>query len=147
MMLMTDWLNTTFDLIVATVAAMAAVAIGGWAVFHAVRQTFWWPKASARVLRYWITRRGDEPAGQPFFHPPVRFETENGRSVTAISSWGSWRRPWPIGHIVSVRYNPNIPRRAEITCTANVWGLPLTIAGLLAISALVMALRGCVRSP
>jgi hypothetical protein len=143
---MIDWLDTTFDVIAVTLFAMAAVALGGWAVFHAVRQTFWWPKASARILRYWITRSGDEPEGQPFFHPVVRFETEDGCLVTTISSWGSWRRPWPIGHIVSVRYHPNNPRRAEVTCIANVWGIPLTVVGLLAILALIMALRGYLRS-
>jgi hypothetical protein len=144
---MTAWLDTTFDVIAVAVFGMAALAVGGWAVFHAVRQTFWWPKASARILRYWITRSSDEPEGQRFFHPVVRFETEDGRSVTTISSWGSWRRPWPIGHIVSVHYDPINPRRAEVTCIANVWGIPLTVMGLLAILALIMALRRYLQSP
>jgi hypothetical protein len=86
----------------------------------------------AVILRHWIARSDDEPNGQRFFHPVVRFETEDGSKVISISNWGSWRKPGAVGSVVQVRYNPSNPRWAEINCVANVWGIPLTVLGLLA---------------
>ena len=142
-----DWLLTAFTVIVATIVGVVMVGVGGWAAYHAVRLTFWWPKTSARIVRYWITRSEDKPDGQRFYHPVVKFETADGRAVVAISSWGSWRRPWPVGRLVSVHYNPTNPRWAEIRCFANVWGIPLTLLGLTAIIGLLMWFWDCVGCP
>lgn len=79
---------------------------------------------SASQSRIPVARSEDKPHGQRFFHPAVKFETADGRAVVTISSWGWWRRPWPVGHIVSVHYKPTNPRWAEIRCFANVCGMP-----------------------
>jgi len=142
-----DWLLTAFRAIVTTIVGVVIVGVGGWSAYHAVRLTFRWPKTSARIVRYWITRSEDKPNGQRFFHPVVKFQTADGRVVVAISSWGSWRRPWPVGRIVSVHYNPANPRWAEICCFANVWGMPLTFVGLIGIFGLLMWFSDCVRCP
>jgi len=136
-----DWLLAAFTAFVATIVGAAMLAAGGWSVYHAVRLTFWWPRASARIMRYWITRSEDKPRGQRFFHPMIKFETADGRPVVAISSWGSWRRPWPVGRLVCVHYNPTNPRWAEIRCFENAWGMPLIFVGLTAIFGLVMWFR------
>ena len=133
-----DWLLTIAAAIAAGIVGAAMLAVGGWSTFHAVRLTFWWPKASAQVVRYWITRSEDRSDGQRFFHPVIRFETADGRAVTTISSWGWWRRPWPVGHTVSVHYNPTNPWRAEIRCFANMWQMPLTFVGLAVVLGLVL---------
>ena len=133
-----DWLLTAASATLASIVGAAMLAVGGWSTFHAVRLTFWWPRASARIVRYWITRSEDQPDGQRFFHPVVRFETADGRAVITISSWGCWRRPWPVGHIVSVHYNPTNPRWAEIRCFANVWQMPLIFVGFAAVLGLVL---------
>ena len=133
-----DWLFAAFAAIVATIVGAVMLAVGVWSGYHAVKMTFWWPKASARIVRYWITRSEDKPDGQRFFHPVVKFETADGRPVVAISSWGSWRRPWPVGCIVSVHYNPTNPRWAEIRCFANLWQMPLIFVGFTALLGLVL---------
>lgn len=133
-----EWGLAAFTAIVGTMVGAVMLAVGGWSAFHAVRLTFWWPKTSAEIVRYWITRSEDKPNGQRFFHPVVKFETAGGRRVVAISSWGSWRRPWPVGRIVFVHYNPGNPSWAEIRCFASVWQMPLTFVGLTAILGLVL---------
>jgi len=141
-----DWLLTAFIAIFTAIVGVAMVGVGTWSAYHAVRVTFWWANASARIVRYWITRSEDKPDGQRFFHPVVTFETSDGRVVVAISSWGSWRRPWQVGRIVSVHYNPTNPRWAEIRCFANVWGMPLTFLGLTVIFGLLMWFSKCFRA-
>ena len=133
-----DWLFAAFGAIVTSIVGAVMLAVGVWSGFHAVKTTFWWPNASARIVRYWITRSEDKPNGQRFFHPVVRFETADGRPVAAISAWGSWRRPWPVGRIVSVHYDPTNPRRAEIRCFVNLWQMPLTFVGFTAVLGLVL---------
>jgi hypothetical protein len=137
-----DWLFAAFGAIVATIVGAVMLAVGVWLGFRAVKMTFkmtfWWPNASARIVRYWITRSEDKPNGQRFFHPVVEFETADGRPVVAISAWGSWRRPWPVGRIVSMHYNPTNPRRAEIRCFVNRWQMPLTFVGFTAVLGLVL---------
>ena len=133
---MTTWLDI-FGTIVGCVVAILFLAVGTWSVYHAFRLTFWWPKTSARIMRYWITRSEGKPHGQKFYHPVVRFEVAGGSRVTTISSWGSWRRKWPVGRTVIVHYNPANPRWAEIRCIASVWGIPLTMTGLVACFALI----------
>jgi hypothetical protein len=93
-----------------------------WSFYHAIRQTRFWPQASAVVLRYCIKRH----EGQAFFHPVLRFELPDSSSITTISNWGSWRRPWKNGDAVTVRYDPSNPRKAEIATFWVAWGLPLT---------------------
>jgi hypothetical protein len=133
-----DWLLTAAGAMLASIVGAAMLAVGGWSIYHAVRVAFWWPRVSARVVRYWITRSEDRPDGQRFFHPVVRFVTADGRAVITISSWGSWRRPWPVGQVVSVHYNRTNPRCAEIRCFANVWQMPLTFVGLAVVLGLVL---------
>lgn len=112
------------------IAGMALVGGAGWGTFHAVRQLLFWPYTRATIVRYWIRR--DSEGRQRFYFPVMRFCTDDGDGVTTISSWGSWRRPWPVGTGVVVRYNPRDPRWAEISCFANLWGIPLTCIALLA---------------
>jgi hypothetical protein len=133
-----DWLFAAFGAIVASIVGAVMLAVGVWSGFHAVKTTFWWPKASARIERYWITRSEDKPNGQRFFHPVVKFETAEGSPVVAISAWGSWRRPWPVGRIVSMHYDPTNPRRAEIRCFANLWQMPLTFVEFTAVLGFVL---------
>ena len=60
-----------FGAIAATIVGAVMLAVGVWSGFHAVKVTFWWPKASARIVRCWITRSEDKRSGQRFFHPVV----------------------------------------------------------------------------
>jgi len=123
-------------------------AVGVCSLFHALRQIWYWPKTTAHVVRYCIKRdkgpenKGPENKGpenaQPFYHPVLRFETIDGQPVTTISSCGWWRRPWPSGDIVRVRYNPHNPKWAEIDCFTNIWGMPVTFLGLSAVIGVVM---------
>jgi len=135
-----DWVFTS-------IVGVAMAGVGGWSAYKAVRFTFWWRKTPARIVRYWITRSEGKRDGQRFFHPVVTFATADGRAVVAISPWGSWRRPWPVGHVVPVHYNPTNPCRAEIHCFANTWGMPLTFLGLAAIIGLLLWFLNCTGCP
>lgn len=135
-----NWIFAAVTAVFAAIVGVVLVGVGCWSAYRAVRRTFWWPKASARIVRYWITRSEDKPDGQKFFHPVVKFDTADGRVAVAISSWGSWRRPWPVGHAVSVHYNPTNPARAEIHCFANMWGPLLTCVALLVFSLVLLGL-------
>jgi hypothetical protein len=117
-----DWGGFIF----VTVITTGIVAAGGWGAFHAVRQLLLWPKVTAKILRYSISRSEGEPDGQRFFHPVFRFTTTDGRQITTISSTGSWRRLWPADRAVQVRYSPTNPQWAEISCFTHLWTLPLT---------------------
>jgi hypothetical protein len=128
---MTTWLDA-FGSVLGIVVAIVLLPVGTWSVYHAFRLALWWPKTSARIVRYWITRSESKPHGQKFYHPVVRFEVADGSRVTTISSWGSWRRSWPVGTTVYVHYDPANPRRVEIRCIGSVWGIPLTVTGLVA---------------
>lgn len=93
----------------AAVVSIGFAVIGYWSTVHAVRQIFRWPKAPAEILRYWIVRSEDEPHGQRFFRPVLRFTTIDGGEFITISNSWHWRRPWPLGHVVLVRYRPDNP--------------------------------------
>ena len=110
--------------------------VGSWLLYHAVRQTLFWPKAAATMLRYCIKRSEGHPDGQPFYYAVLRFETRGGQTITTMSNCGSWRRPWERGSSVTVRYNPANPRWAELATFANVWAMPLVFL-VLAAGALV----------
>jgi hypothetical protein len=45
-----QWLDTAFAAIAGTALGVVALTIFGWSVFHAVRLTWRWAKASARVV-------------------------------------------------------------------------------------------------
>ena len=137
-----EWLFAVFGAIVATIVGAIMLAVGVWSGIRAVKVTFWWPRASARIVRYWITRSEEKPNGQRFFHPVVVFETADGRPVVAISAWGSWRRPWPVGRTVPVHYSPTNPRQVEIHCFVNLWQMPLTFVGLTAVLGLLLWFLG-----
>jgi hypothetical protein len=111
-------------------------SIGVWMAFHAVRVALYWPKASARIVRYSIRRYET----QPFYHAVVQFETANGQAVTTISNTGSWRRRWPTGSVISVKYHPENPRWIEIVSRSNLWGFgaPLYVLGFLLFMAFIM---------
>ena len=47
-----DWLLAAFGAIVAIIVGAVMLAVGVWSGFHAVKVTFGWPKASARIVRY-----------------------------------------------------------------------------------------------
>jgi hypothetical protein len=128
-----DQLSRGLDVLVAVLFGTLMPAATCWLFYHAIRQTLYWPKASAVVLRYCIKRN----EGQAFFHPVLRFELLD-RRITTISRWGSWRRPWRNGDAVTVRYDPSNPLRAEIQTFGVVWGLPLTCLTLTIVGALVM---------
>lgn len=117
-------------LIIFGAATFVLAGVGCLGVWHAVRQIFQWPKASAEVVRYWIVRREGEPNGQRFFRAVLRFTTIDGRVVTTISTHGHWRKRWAIGTVLKVRYDPRNPRWAEICCFADVWGISLVAFAL-----------------
>lgn len=106
------------------VAAIAFVG-GVWSTYHAIRVMFWWPVATAQILRYQIKRRIDQEGGQPFYHPVVRFETADGQQILTISYSGTWRRRWSAGQTVSLYYNPANPLWVEIGWF-DLWMMPLT---------------------
>ena len=121
-----EWFGAIFATIVATMMA----GVGCWGVFHAVNHLRHWPKVPARLVRYRITRNENRPMGQRFYYVVVRFEMPDGRTVTATSTSGYWRRRWPVGHTLHVRYNPENPRLVEVACFTDLWALPLTFLGL-----------------
>ena len=121
--LIVGWLGFT---ILSTVVA-GMIVVFAWSVFHSVRQIIRWPKAEARVLRYWIRRSEGKSDGQRFYFPVLKFQTNDDRIVTTISTHGSWRRPWPIGTNLPVRYDPKNPKWVEIASFASQWGLSLTL--------------------
>jgi magnesium-transporting ATPase (P-type) len=112
--------------LVTAVCMCGAICSIGYTLFIRRR----WPKVQAEVLRYRLTR-SDGEHGQPFFHPVFRFTTLDGQTVTGLSPWGSWRRPWPRGSRVTVRYCLSNPRRTEIECFANNWGIACTLVGII----------------
>ena len=117
----------TASLIVFTVVgALAALSLAGYSVY--VMAT--WPRADATVLRYYKNAGGEGV----FYHPVYMFSTLDGQTVIAISSWGSWRRPWARGAALRVAYCPANPRRTEVQCFANNWGISATIVGLVALA-------------
>ena len=105
---------------------MGGLAYAGYWIFVVLR----WPSAKATVLRYWKTR-GDEGT---HYCPVYRFQTQDGKTHTAISNWGSWRRPWERGAIVTVRYCPESPRRTEIQAPGNSLGIIFTLVALALLS-------------
>ncbi|MFN0021392.1 MAG: DUF3592 domain-containing protein [Pirellulaceae bacterium] len=113
---------SALPLFVATIFMLVALAYGGYCLFV----VFNWPRVSATILRY-QKRKGTEGI---FFHPVYRFPTMDGQTRVAISSWGSWRKPWARGETVTVRYCPTNPRRSEIQSFGNTWGFVLTFFAL-----------------
>lgn len=128
-------------MVISGTVALVLASLSMWFAIRTVRQLFTWPLASATILRYWITRSEGKPHGQQFFHPVFTFLTSDRSMITTISSWGSWRRVWPKGHQVLVRYDPTKPRCAEIQSFANLWGISLTLMALAAAVAFVGLLR------
>ena len=118
-------INTAILAVVTTVCSAGAAWSTGYQLF--VRRR--WPKVSAEIVRYRISR-SDGDRGQAFFHPAYRFTTLDGETKIGLSSWGWRRRPWPRGAKVFVRYNPDNPRRTEIQCFANEWGIASTLVAL-----------------
>lgn len=121
-----DW----FSAAVATSVGIFLIGVGVLLAGHALRQIAYWPKVSAVVLRYWITRSENKPNGQRFYHPVVRFKTVDGRDVTSIAPSGHWCKTWQNGDQLLVRYNPEQPRLVEIDTLWNLWGVPLLFIGL-----------------
>src|SRR5262245_28885768 len=120
------WSGVALTVFVGSIMA----AVGCWSLFHAIRQTFFWPKASASIVRYCVKRSEDRPNAQTFYHPVLRFEASGRGPITTISHWGLSWRPWKTGTTVEVHYNPAQPQWAEIASFAIVWGTPLTFLGL-----------------
>jgi hypothetical protein len=115
--------------------ASASVVLAGlrcWSVCHAVWQIRKWPKVPAKLVRYWIIRSD----GQRHFRAVLRFTTIDGRVMMTISPHGHWRKRWPIGTVLNVRYHPQKPRWAEVCCLVDIWGLPLVLFALALWSAL-----------
>jgi len=115
--------------VLATVVGVSLMALATWLTFHAIRVVSRWPRAAATVVRYTIRRN----EGQPFYYPVVKFTAHDGKPIVAIWNSGYWRRYWPTGPVVSVRYAPRNPRWVEILVPSNLWGfaLPVSITGFL----------------
>lgn len=104
----TDWSAVLLGCFV----AVGFFAFACWFTFHQIRQVAYWPKVPAEILRYWIKRENEH--GQPFFHPVIKFTSIGGASVITVTNSGYWRRPWRIGHVIYVRYDPSNPKWAEL---------------------------------
>jgi hypothetical protein len=126
--------DTAFPLIAVVLLSILLVSL----VVCRLRTVLHSPKVSATLVRYEITRSEGKADGQPFYHPVVQFETEEGQFLIATSSWGNWREPWPIGQVLQVRYKPANPQIIEVECFGNVWGLPLTVGALLIMTSVVL---------
>lgn len=126
-----DWFETIVSVALGIFVGIVLLATIGCLIYHPIQQILCWPKVHGEIVRYWITRSENQPDGQQFYHPVVRFKTTDGKPVLAISSWGSWRAPWNVGSIVPVRYHPDHPRWMEIQCFASLWGIPFTLLGLI----------------
>lgn len=113
----------TITLAVVTTVCLASAA---WWTGYRLLVRRRWPKVQAEIVRYRISR-SDGIHGQAFFHPAYRFTTLEGETKIGLASWGSWRRPWPRGSRVFVRYCPENLRRTEIQCFANDWGIASTL--------------------
>lgn len=117
------------DIIVFGIITSVCTIGAAWSIGHTISIRTRWPKVQAEIVRYRITR-GDGGKGQKFFHPVYRFTTLDGQRRIGLSFWGSWRRPWPLGQWVLVRYCPTNPRRTKVQCFATDWGLVLTLIAL-----------------
>ena len=62
----------------------------------------------------------------------------DGRTITAISRFGSRRRRWECGDAVTVRYDPSNPGSAEIATFFLVWGPPLMCLALTVVGTLAL---------
>ena len=119
--------------VVTGICTLGAMVFVIWWLWQIVR----WPRVQAQIVRYRITRSNGNH-GQRFYHPVYRFRTIEGRPLVGLSMWGSWRRPWPRGSLVWIRYHPDNPRRTAIQCFATSWGVVLTLVGLTAFAWFVM---------
>jgi len=104
-------------------------ACAGLAALHTLLRMAHWHKGHARVVRYHVGRSDDDD-GQSFFYPVYRFETPDGQSHIGHSRWGSWRRSWPVGEQITIRYSPSNPDHSEVQCFASDWGLAATLMAL-----------------
>lgn len=82
-----------------------------------------WPRTQGVVVRY---RRKYGSEGR-FYHPMVRYELSDGRTLIGMSRTGWWRYPWPVGTHVAIRYSPQQPRHIEIESLAGLWGVPIVL--------------------
>ena len=69
---------------------------------------------------------------------PVFVILNNTDTSQFTSSWGSWRRPWPIGATIEIWVDPSNAERSEINCFASMYGISSTLFGLSGISAIVL---------
>jgi hypothetical protein len=120
-------------MVFAICAATFCAAIGAATAFRSAWQLRYWLKAKAVLVRYWIVR--DSENSQRFYRPVLRFRTVDGREVIAMSPSGWWRRVYPVGRAVDIRYDPQAPRNVEIQSLTNLWGIPLTALVLFAMVA------------
>lgn len=111
-------------------SASGFCAVTGVATLCRTLRKLWsWPRASARVVRYSVSR-SEGTEGQKFFHPVIEYETPDGNKVLTISSMGWWRRRWRINSSVVVLYSPVNPRRITVHCFGDLWVFPLTLISL-----------------
>ena len=108
--------------IVAMILMLGAIGFATYSLYI----IFQWPRVSGTILRYHRTHGSQGSHWNPVF----RFQTIDGKTYVAISSWGSWDRPRERGATVQIRYSPDNPQRSEIQCFGNMWGVAFTMAAL-----------------
>ena len=83
------------------------------------------------IINYTLERSNGAGAGKPsttVFYPNVRFVSPDNQTIEFRSGVASNRKPYTLGSSVSVVYNPQNPKEAEINSLMRLWFLPFTLS-------------------
>lgn len=74
--------------------------------------------AIGTIVRY---RRKDDAESSTAYSPIFRFRPGACEEIEVQSQTGARTKPGPVGEIVTVHYDPDHPRRADISSPARQW--------------------------
>jgi len=83
------------------------------------------------IINYTLERSNGAGAGKPsttVFYPNVRFVSPDNQTIEFRSGVASNRKPYTLGFSVSVVYNPQNLKGAEINSLMRLWFLPFTLS-------------------
>ena len=107
--------------IVFLIAGVGVTCLAMLLVRNSIRRLRTWTKTRGTVVDYVSSNRGR----RVFYRPQIQFLSTDGQSITFASRVGSNRRPYRVGHEVSVLFDPRDFQNADLCTFANLWILPL----------------------